>query len=220
MNILLMGLPGAGKGTQAVRIEQEMQIPHISTGDMFRLAVSEKTPLGIEAQRYMDRGQLVPDSVTIGIVEERLVKDDCQTGFLLDGFPRTVPQAEALDALLARTSKKIDLVIYIDVCKEQLLSRLTGRRVCRGCGKTYHLLFAPPEVEGRCNDCNSALFQRDDDREDTVAQRLKIHDELMRSLLDYYEKDQKLIRVRGEQSIEQVWLELLETIRGINHDCA
>jgi adenylate kinase len=160
-----MGLPGAGKGTQAAIIVEKLHIPHISTGDMFRAAVKEETPLGIEAKSYMDQGALVPDRVTIGIVRDRLGKDDCESGFLLDGFPRTVPQAEALDELLQDMEKEIDHVIYIEVPQEELLSRLTGRRICRECGTTFHLQFAPPKEEGVCDRCGGSLYQREDDQD-------------------------------------------------------
>src|SRR4051812_33167586 len=170
-----MGLPGAGKGTQAARIVEELEIPHISTGDMFRAAVKDQTPLGMEAKSYMDKGQLVPDRVTIGIVRERLSKEDCANGFLLDGFPRTVPQAEALDELTDELNRPIDLVLYIEVGEEELLKRLTGRRICRECGATYHTVFAPPKVEGVCDRCGGELYQRPDDAIDTVKERLKVN---------------------------------------------
>lgn len=153
MNLVLMGLPGAGKGTQAEKIVAAYGIPHISTGDMFRAAMKEGTPLGLQAKQYMDRGDLVPDEVTIGIVRERLSKDDCQNGFLLDGFPRTVAQAEALETMLADIGRKLDYVIHIDVRQDVLMERLTGRRICRNCGATYHLVFHPPAKPGVCDKC-------------------------------------------------------------------
>lgn len=214
MNIILMGLPGAGKGTQAARIVEELGIPHISTGDMFRAAVKEQTPLGLEAKSYMDRGQLVPDHVTIGIVRERLGKDDCAKGFLLDGFPRTVPQAEALDQLTKELNRSIDYVIYIDVSEDELLKRLTGRRICRVCGATYHTVFAPPKKENVCDHCGSELYQRDDDRLETVQERLKVNVEQTEHLLRYYESTGKLYRVDGIQPIEKVTQSILSIIRG------
>jgi adenylate kinase len=214
MNILLMGLPGAGKGTQAARITEELRIPHISTGDMFRAAVKEGTPLGMEAKSYMDRGQLVPDHVTNGIVRERLAKEDCAGGFLLDGFPRTVPQAEALDELLRDMGREIHHVIYIEVDEDELLKRLTGRRICRNCGATYHVVFAPPKADGVCDRCGGELYQRDDDRIETVAERLKVNMEQTGALLAYYEKSGKLKRVNGKQPIEQVTETILSLIRG------
>lgn len=153
MNLVLMGLPGAGKGTQAEKIVEKYGIPHISTGDMFRAAMKEGTELGLKAKSFMDQGALVPDEVTIGIVKERLSKEDCQNGFLLDGFPRTVPQAEALESILVELGKKIDFVLNIDVDQSVLMERLTGRRICKSCGATYHLVFNPPAVAGVCNRC-------------------------------------------------------------------
>ncbi|MGA9174669.1 MAG: adenylate kinase [Thermoactinomyces sp.] len=215
MNIVLMGLPGAGKGTQAARIVEELEIPHISTGDMFRAAVKDQTPLGMEAKSYMDKGQLVPDRVTIGIVRERLSKEDCANGFLLDGFPRTVPQAEALDELTDELNRPIDLVLYIEVGEEELLKRLTGRRICRECGATYHTVFAPPKVEGVCDRCGGELYQRPDDAIDTVKERLKVNLEQTQHLIRYYESTGKLHRVDGEQPIERVTETILSLIRGL-----
>ncbi|WP_028777720.1 adenylate kinase [Shimazuella kribbensis] len=218
MNIILMGLPGAGKGTQAAIIVEKLHIPHISTGDMFRAAVKEETPLGIEAKSYMDQGALVPDRVTIGIVRDRLGKDDCESGFLLDGFPRTVPQAEALDDLLRDIGKEIDHVIYIEVPQNELLSRLTGRRICRECGTTFHLQFAPPKQEGVCDRCGGSLYQREDDQEETVAKRLKINQEQTEHLIRYYTANEKLVRVDGEKPIEQVTEAILSNIRSTSND--
>ncbi|TCW36700.1 adenylate kinase [Laceyella sacchari] len=214
MNIVLMGLPGAGKGTQASRILEVLDIPHISTGDMFRAAVKEETPLGLEAKSYMEQGQLVPDRVTIGIVRERLGKDDCANGFLLDGFPRTVPQAEALDELTKELHRAIDFVLYIEVSEEELLKRLTGRRICRDCGASYHVVFAPPKAEGVCDRCGGELYQRADDSAETVQERLKVNLEQTRHLLHYYESTGKLHRVNGEQPIENVTEQILSLIRG------
>jgi adenylate kinase len=214
LNIVLMGLPGAGKGTQASRILEVLDIPHISTGDMFRAAVKEETPLGLEAKSYMEQGQLVPDRVTIGIVRERLGKDDCANGFLLDGFPRTVPQAEALDELTKELHRAIDFVLYIEVSEEELLKRLTGRRICRDCGASYHVVFAPPKVEGVCDRCGGELYQRADDSAETVQERLKVNLEQTRHLLHYYESTGKLHRVNGEQPIENVTEQILSLIRG------
>jgi adenylate kinase len=208
-----MGLPGAGKGTQAAIIVEKLHIPHISTGDMFRAAVKEETPLGVEAKSYMDQGALVPDRVTIGIVRDRLGKDDCERGFLLDGFPRTVPQAEALDELLSDLDKEIDHVIYIEVSQQELLSRLTGRRICSNCGTTFHLQFAPPKTEGVCDRCGGSLYQREDDQEETVAKRLQINQEQTEHLIRYYTKKEKLVRVDGEQPIEQVTETIFSEIR-------
>src|SRR5699024_10081044 len=188
MNIVLMGLPGAGKGTQADKIVEKYAIPHISTGDMFRAAISEGTELGVKAKSFMDQGSLVPDEVTIGIVRERLSQVECDEGFLLDGFPRTVPQAEALNELLADLGKKVTYVININVEKEELISRLTGRRICKVCGSSYHLQFDPPKVEGRCDKDDGELYQRADDNPETVTNRLEVNMSQTQPLLDFYEK--------------------------------
>lgn len=214
MNIVFMGLPGAGKGTQAERIVASFGIPHISTGYMFRQAVREGTPLGLKAKEYMDKGLLVPDEVTVGIVRERLSQGDCAKGFLLDGFPRTVPQAEALDATLAELGRRLDHVIYLDVCKETLLARLTGRRICRQCGATYHVVFNPPRQEGVCDKCGGELYQRDDDKEETVATRLEVNLAQMEPLLAYYEEKGLLRRVNGEQEIDAVFADIAQILRG------
>ncbi|MFV9511639.1 adenylate kinase [Tepidibacillus sp. LV47] len=214
MNIVLMGLPGAGKGTQAERIVDEFKIPHISTGDMFRSAIKEGTPLGLKAKSYMDKGLLVPDEVVIGIVRERLGNDDCKKGFLLDGFPRTVEQAKALDQMLEELKKKIDHVIYIEVDKDRLLKRLTGRRICRQCGATYHVVYNPPKKEGVCDKCGGELYQRDDDKEETVATRLEVNLSQTEPLLKYY-KDKNVLRIiDGNQEIDRVFDSIKELLRG------
>lgn len=214
MDLVLMGLPGAGKGTQAEWIVEQEGIPNISTGDMFRQAVREGTPLGKEAQSYMERGQLVPDRVTIGIVRERLGKADCDGGFLLDGFPRTVPQAEALDAMLKSMGRMIDHVIYIQVGESELIRRLSGRRICGDCGATYHIVFAPPRQEGRCDRCNGLLYQREDDREETVAERLKVNLAQQEQLLKYYDAQGYLRTINGELPIQQVKSQIESLLRG------
>lgn len=175
MYIILMGPPGAGKGTQAARFVAQFRLPHISTGDMFRTAVAEGTPLGKEAKSYMDAGQLVPDSVTIGIVKERLAKPDCKTGFILDGFPRTAEQAYTLGHILTDLGINIDRVINVNVSEEAIISRMSGRRVCRGCGATYHVKFNPPAVGDKCSKCGSEIYQRPDDSEGTVRNRLTVY---------------------------------------------
>ncbi|HLS23671.1 MAG TPA: adenylate kinase [Pseudogracilibacillus sp.] len=209
MNLILMGLPGAGKGTQAEKIEKKYKTPHISTGDMFRLAIKEETELGKQAKNYMDEGQLVPDEVTNGIVEERLAMDDCQEGFLLDGFPRTLPQAEALDEILNKLDRKIDFVIHVDVPEEKLLERLTGRRVCPKCGATYHVVNNPPKEEGVCDHDGTELIQRDDDTEETVQKRLTVNIEQTKPLLDFYEDKGVLVTVDGDQDIDKVFAEIV-----------
>ncbi|WP_033827268.1 adenylate kinase [Bacillus andreraoultii] len=208
MNLILMGLPGAGKGTQAERIVQKYQIPHISTGDMFRQAIKDETALGLQAKSYMDKGELVPDEVTIGIVRERLAKDDCKKGFLLDGFPRTVQQAEGLDQILSDLDNKLDFCINIDVDKEILLERLTGRRICKSCGATYHLVFNPPTVENTCDKCGGELYQRADDNAETVQNRLDVNLKQMNPLLDFYAAKGALKTINGIQEIDQVFKDI------------
>lgn len=214
MNIVLMGLPGAGKGTQAERIREAYRIPHISTGDMFREAVKNQTDLGREAQKYMDAGNLVPDAITNGIVRERLSKKDCADGFLLDGFPRTVPQAESLDETLAELDRELDRVIYIDVSRDELMKRLTGRFVCRDCGATYHVTFNPPQQEGVCDKCGGSLYQRKDDNAKTVGNRLDVNYKQTQPLLDYYKESDRLVKVNGEQSIDRVFSDVQASLRG------
>lgn len=203
-----MGLPGAGKGTQAERIVEKYGIPHISTGDMFRAAIKDQTELGLKAKSYMDKGDLVPDEVTIGIVRERLSKDDCNKGFLLDGFPRTVAQADALENILTDLNKKIDFVINIDVDKEILLERLTGRRICKSCGSTFHLVFNPPKQEGVCDRCGGELYQRADDNAETVQNRLEVNLKQTKPLLDFYETKGYLRNIDGQQDISKVFADL------------
>ncbi|AST05793.1 adenylate kinase [Anoxybacillus flavithermus] len=215
MNLVLMGLPGAGKGTQAEKIVEKYKIPHISTGDMFRAAIKEGTELGLQAKSYMDRGDLVPDEVTIGIVRERLSKDDCQNGFLLDGFPRTVAQAEALETLLQQLDRSIDYVINIEVDKSILMERLTGRRICKECGATYHLVFNPPAQAGVCDKCGGELYQRADDNEATVANRLEVNMKQAQPLLDFYEAKGYLRNINGQQHIDQVFADICELLGGL-----
>lgn len=200
-----MGLPGAGKGTQAEKINEKYGIPHISTGDMFRLAIKEGTPLGKQAQGYMDEGALVPDEVTNGIVEERLAKPDCAEGYLLDGFPRTIPQAKALEEITTKLNRKLSYVIHVDVPEEKLLERLTGRRVCPTCGSSYHVLYNPPKVEGICDKDGATLIQRDDDTAETVQKRLAVNIEQAKPLLDFYDAKGILITIDGDQSIDKVF---------------
>jgi adenylate kinase len=210
-----MGLPGAGKGTQAEKVVEEYGIPHISTGDMFRAAMKEGTELGLKAKSFMDKGELVPDEVTIGIVRERLSKDDCKKGFLLDGFPRTVPQAEALENILADLERKIDYVINIDVDKNILMERLTGRRICKSCGATYHLIFNPPAQEGVCDRCGGDLYQRADDNAETVQNRLEVNIKQAQPLLDFYEEKGYLRTLDGQRDISVVFAEIKQLLRGL-----
>lgn len=210
-----MGLPGAGKGTQAEKIVDKYGIPHISTGDMFRAAIKEGTELGLKAKSFMDQGALVPDEVTIGIVRERLSKEDCAKGFLLDGFPRTVAQAEALEEITSSLDRKINYVINIDVNQEILLERLTGRRICKSCGSTYHLVFNPPAKEGVCDRCGGELYQRADDNAETVENRLQVNIAQTKPLLDFYETKGYLRNFNGQQDINKVFADLDELLAGL-----
>ncbi|QJA05721.1 adenylate kinase [Thermosulfurimonas marina] len=212
MNIVFLGPPGAGKGTQAKRITERYGIPQISTGDMFREHLSKGTELGKKAKEYMEKGQLVPDEIVLSMVEERLKQPDCEKGFILDGFPRTVPQAEALDEMLARWGKKIDYAIAIEVPDEELVKRLTGRRTCKNCGMMYHVIFKPPKVEGKCDACGGELYQRPDDNEETVRNRLKVYHESTAPLLDYYEKKGVLHRVDGLGSIDEIFERIVKIL--------
>ncbi|MEI3614538.1 adenylate kinase [Pseudogracilibacillus sp. SO30301A] len=208
MQLILMGLPGAGKGTQAEKINEKFNIPHISTGDMFRLAIKEGTELGKKAKMYLDEGALVPDEVTNGIVEDRLSKEDCKDGFLLDGFPRTIPQAKTLQKITTKLNQNLDYVIHVEVPEEKLLERLTGRRVCPTCGTTYHVVYNPPKEEGICDKDGSTLIQRDDDTVETVQKRLAVNIEQTKPLLDFYEEQGILVTVNGDQAIDKVFEEI------------
>ncbi len=211
-----MGLPGAGKGTQAEKIVEKYGIPHISTGDMFRAAIKDGTELGLKAKSFMDNGDLVPDEVTIGIVRERLSKEDCNKGFLLDGFPRTVAQAEALENILFDLGKKMDYVININVDKGILMERLTGRRICKECGATYHLVFNPPNEEGVCDRCGGELYQRADDNEETVQNRLDVNIKQTQPLLAYYEGKGYLKNIDGQQDIHIVFDDIDALLGGLS----
>lgn len=205
MNLILLGPPGAGKGTQAKMLMDKYNIPQISTGEILRGAVKDGTEMGKLAKGYMDSGKLVPDEVIIGIVKDRLVEDDAQNGYMLDGFPRTVPQAEALDGMLTEMGSKIDDVISIEVANEELMGRLTGRRTCKNCGVGFHLKFDPPKAEGVCDKCGGELYQRDDDNEATVSNRLKVYADSTQPLIDYYQ-DKGLIRgIDGVGAISDIF---------------
>jgi adenylate kinase len=212
MRIILMGPPGAGKGTQADLLLQKYGIAHISTGDMFRKAVREGTALGLEAKKYMDGGQLVPDRVTIGIVKERLAEKDCQAGFLLDGFPRTIPQADALEKTLQELGLVLDGVVNIVVEREVLIKRLTGRRVCRSCGATFHVLYKPSLSGDRCQHCGGELYQRSDDSEATVMNRLDVYTAQTQPLADYYRQKGLLLNINGDQPVEEVNREIIKAL--------
>ncbi|EXY07045.1 adenylate kinase [Bacillus cereus] len=215
MNLILMGLPGAGKGTQAEQIVAKYNIPHISTGDMFRAAMKAETEMGLQAKSFIDKGALVPDEVTIGIVRERLSQDDCVRGFLLDGFPRTVAQASALEEIMKDLGKKIDYVLNINVDSGLLLKRLTGRRICKECGATYHLEFNPPAKADVCDKCSGELYQRSDDNEETVANRLDVNIKQTKPLLDFYEELGYLQSINGEQDINKVFADIDVLIGGL-----
>ncbi|MEW6274133.1 MAG: adenylate kinase [Bacillota bacterium] len=213
MNLLIMGPPGAGKGTQAEMLVKELAITHISTGDMFRNAIKEGTEMGKKAKEYMDRGELVPDEVVVGMVKDRLSQPDCAKGFLLDGFPRTLPQARALDETLQSMGIKLDGVINIDVPRERLMARLTGRRVCKNCGASYHILFNPPQTPGKCNACGGELYQRSDDNEEAVANRLDVYAAQTQPLIDYYKEKGLLKNINGDQEIGKVLADILTSLR-------
>jgi len=214
MNIIMLGPPGAGKGTQAQRIVEKYGIPQISTGDMLRAAVAEGTELGKKAKEYMDKGQLVPDEVVIGIVKERLSKPDCERGFILDGFPRTVAQAEALDRILEEMGKRIDFVINIVVPDDEILKRLTGRRTCRKCGAMYHIIYNPPKKEGICDKCGGELYQREDDREETIKKRLEVYHSQTAPLVDYYKKKGVLVDIDGTKDINSIFEDICRVLEG------
>lgn len=213
MKLLIMGPPGAGKGTQAEVLVKELAITHISTGDMFRAAIKEGTEMGKKAKEYMDKGELVPDAVVVGMVKDRLSQPDCAKGFLLDGFPRTLAQAESLDETLDSMGIVLDGVINIAVPRDKLMARLTGRRVCRGCGASYHVLFNPPQVEGKCNSCGGELYQRSDDNEEAVANRLDVYEAQTQPLIDYYAAKGLLKNINGDQDIKQVLTDILASLK-------
>ena len=194
MKIIMLGAPGAGKGTQAKQIADKYSIPHISTGDIFRANIKNGTELGKKAKQYMDQGALVPDELTCDLVMDRIQQDDCKNGFVLDGFPRTIPQAEALDAALGKINEKMDYAIDVDVPDENIVNRMSGRRACLNCGATYHLISIPPKVEGICDRCGSEIVLREDDKPETVQKRLKVYHEQTQPLIDYYKNQGKICR--------------------------
>jgi len=212
MRLILLGPPGAGKGTQAVILAERLGVPHISTGDMFRSNIKNGTELGKKAKEYMDKGLLVPDEVTIGIVKDRLMQDDCKKGFILDGFPRTIPQAEYLEEALSSMGMPLDYVIDIEAPDEGIIKRLSGRRVCPKCGSTYHVENNPPKVEGICDNCGEKITQRDDDKEETIAKRLVTYHEQTEPLIEFYQKRGKVIKVDGMGTIEDTLNSILKTL--------
>lgn len=215
VRVIFLGAPGAGKGTQARQLAAEWGVPQVATGDMLREAVARRTPLGLEAKRHMDSGGLVPDDVVVGLVAERLAQPDARAGFLLDGFPRTVAQAEALERLLRERGLGLDRVIFLDVSREELLRRLTGRRVCRQCGSGFHVVSAPPRTPGRCDRCDGELYQRDDDAEGPVARRLDVYRTQTAPLLDFYRDRGLLATVAGEGGMERIAADIRRTVDGL-----
>ena len=212
MRLVLLGPPGAGKGTQASAIVKKYNIPHISTGDIFRANIKEGTDLGKKAKEYMDKGLLVPDELVVSLVEDRLNKADCDNGFLLDGFPRTVYQAEALDSVLSSKGIKLDRVVNIEADSKVLIERAIGRRICKECGATYHIKFHPPKVEGKCDNDGTSLFQRDDDVEETVATRIKVYLEQTKPLIDYYNQKGLILNIDGTKPIDEIFNQIVEEL--------
>ena len=212
MKIVMLGAPGAGKGTQAKMIAAKYQIPHISTGDIFRANIKNGTELGKKAKSYMDQGLLVPDELTVDLVIDRLAQDDCKNGYILDGFPRTIPQAEALDAALAKLGEKMDYAIDVDVPDENIVSRMSGRRACTGCGATYHIVYNPFKKGDCCEVCGEKLILRDDDKPETVQKRLNVYHEQTQPLIDYYTKQSILRTVDGTQDMNDVFAEIVKIL--------
>lgn len=213
MHLILFGAPGAGKGTQATTLSSGLGLPHVASGDLFRAALSQGTELGQLARAYMERGELVPDEVTIRMIQERLAAPDCAQGCILDGFPRTLAQAEALDNMLASSGKAIDKVLYIKVSDEELISRLAGRWICRDCQAPYHLVNAPPKVAGKCDLCGGELYQRADDTAETVKNRLEVYFAQTAPVIEYYRQAAKLMEINGEQTVEEVGKELMAAVK-------
>ncbi|QSQ08988.1 Adenylate kinase [Koleobacter methoxysyntrophicus] len=214
MRIIFMGPPGAGKGTQSEKLSKELDIPHISTGDIFRKNLREKTALGLKAKQYMDKGLLVPDDIVVAIVKDRLREPDCRKGFILDGFPRTVAQAQSLDSALSEMETELTCVINFKVSKEELIARLTGRRVCKACGATFHVKYNPPKQQGICDLCGGPLIQRDDDTEETVEKRLDVYKKETEPLIEYYTDKGVLITIDGEKDVDEVYEDLKGAVRG------
>lgn len=212
MNIVLLGPPGAGKGTQAARIVEKYGVPHISTGDIFRANIKAGTELGKRAQEYMNRGELVPDELVVEIATDRLAADDCKEGFLLDGFPRTVFQAEKLDEFMASKGRKIEHVLNIEVGRDDLMARLTGRRVCKSCGASFHVVNIPPKQEGICDNCGAELVQRADDNEETASNRIEVYNRETKPLIDYYEKAGNIVNIDGGKAAEDVFAAIADRL--------
>ncbi|HEB74974.1 MAG TPA: adenylate kinase [Nitrospirae bacterium] len=214
MRIVLLGAPGAGKGTQAKKLVDKYGIPQISTGDILRKAVADGTPLGKEAKSYMDKGELVPDSVVIGLVKERLAQDDCKKGFILDGFPRNTAQAEVLDKVLEEMGIPLEVALSVDVDMDILMKRLTGRRTCRQCGQMYNIYFSPSQKEGVCDKCGGELYQRDDDKEETIRKRLEVYEAQTAPLIEYYKNKGILKSVEGTGEIDEIFAKICSMLGG------
>ena len=212
MKIIMLGAPGAGKGTQAKKIAEKYQIPHISTGDIFRANIKGGTELGMKAKTFMDQGMLVPDEITIGMLMDRIGQEDCINGYVLDGFPRTIPQAEGLTKALAERGEKVDYAINVDVPDENIINRMSGRRACLGCGATYHITFNPPVKEGICDTCGQELVLRDDDKPETVKKRLDVYHQQTQPLIDYYKNAEILAEVDGTQPMDAVFQDIVEIL--------
>ncbi|ADQ05014.1 adenylate kinase [Caldicellulosiruptor owensensis OL] len=212
MRLILLGAPGAGKGTQAEYLSKRFSIPHISTGDILRENVKNETELGKKAKEYMDKGLLVPDEIVIEIVKDRIAKEDCKNGFLLDGFPRTIAQAEALDRVLQELGQKIDKVLNIEVPDEKILERMSGRRICKNCGASFHIIYRPPQKEGICDICGGELYQREDDKEETVKKRLEVYHAQTQPLIDYYKAKGLLVVAYGQEEIADTTKEVLKAL--------
>lgn len=212
MKIIMLGAPGAGKGTQAKKIAEKYQIPHISTGDIFRANIKGGTELGMKAKTFMDQGMLVPDEITIGMLMDRIGQEDCINGYVLDGFPRTIPQAESLTKALAERGEKVDYAINVDVPDENIINRMSGRRACLGCGATYHITFNPPVKEGICDTCGQELVLRDDDKPETVKKRLDVYHQQTQPLIDYYKNAEVLAEVDGTQPMDALFQGIVEIL--------
>jgi adenylate kinase len=218
MRIVLLGGPGAGKGTQAQKLAEKYSLAHIATGDILRQSIKDGTELGLKAKSYMDKGLLVPDEVVIGLIKERLAKDDVKSGFVLDGFPRTVPQAEALDLLTKELDMPMDAVINIRTSPESVIERLSGRRTCKDCQTVYHITYSAPKTEDKCDRCGGALYQRDDDKEETIRKRLDVYEKQTFPLLEYYKASGKVLEVSGDVSIAEVFDSIVQALRKENID--
>ena len=212
MKIIMLGAPGAGKGTQAKMIAEKYGVPHVSTGDIFRANIKNGTELGMEAKKYMDQGLLVPDELTVRILLDRVAQKDCENGYVLDGFPRTIPQAECLDQALAKMDDAVDYAINVDVPDENIIRRMSGRRACLSCGATYHIQYHPPKADNTCDVCGSQLVLRDDDKPETVKKRLEVYHGQTQPLMDYYAAKNILIQVDGTQDIEKVFADIVQVL--------